>query len=69
MNSIFVGLSNELGALESGLTAKLMGIATAVIFEGIMNLIAVLLTGVLNPTLKNLDLSEDEDLGEHEKSE
>jgi hypothetical protein len=29
VNSIFVGSSNELGAFESGLTAKLMGTVTS----------------------------------------
>ena len=33
VNSIFVGSSNELGAFESGLTAKLMGTVTAVVLE------------------------------------
>jgi hypothetical protein len=32
VNSMFVGSSNELGAFESGVTAKLMGTVTAVVF-------------------------------------
>ncbi|CAM1357797.1 MFS transporter [Tenacibaculum xiamenense] len=67
VNSMFVGSSNELGALESGLTAKLMGTVTAVIFGGTMTLITVVATGIFNPTLRKLDLSKD--LEEHEKSE
>ena len=67
VNSMFVGSSNELGALESGLTAKLMGTVTAVIFGGTMTIITVLLTGIFNPTLRKLDLSED--LEEHEQNE
>jgi len=67
VNSMFVGSSNELGAFESGLTAKLMGTATAVVFGGTMTLITVVVTGVVNPTLRNLDLTKD--LEEHEKSE
>ena len=66
VNSMFVGSSNELGALESGLTAKLMGTVTAVIFGGTMTLITVVATGVWNPTLRKLDLTKD--LEEHEKS-
>jgi hypothetical protein len=31
VNSMFVGSSNELGAFESGVTAKLMGTVTAVV--------------------------------------
>jgi hypothetical protein len=33
VNSMFVGSSNELGAFESGLTAKLMGTVTAVVLR------------------------------------
>ncbi len=59
VNSMFVGSSNELGALESGITAKLMGTVTAVVFGGTMTLITVVTTGILNPTLRKLDLTED----------
>ena len=59
VNSMFVGSSNELGALESGLTAKLMGTVTAVVFGGTMTLITVVTTGIFNPTLRKLDLTED----------
>ena len=59
VNSIFVGSSNELGAFESGLTAKLMGTVTAVVFGGTMTLITVVTTGIFNPTLRKLDLTED----------
>ena len=65
VNSIFVGSSNELGAFESGLTAKLMGTVTAVVFGGSMTLITVLTMGAVNPTLRNLDLTKD--VEEHEK--
>ncbi|WP_420552026.1 MFS transporter [Tenacibaculum aiptasiae] len=67
VNSMFVGSSNELGAFESGLTAKLMGTVTAVVFGGTMTLITVVTTGVLNPTLRKLDLTKD--LEAHEKIE
>lgn len=65
VNSMFVGSSNELGAFESGLTAKLMGTVTAVVFGGTMTLITVLTMGAVNPTLRNLDLTKD--VEEHEK--
>lgn len=67
VNSIFVGSSNELGAFESGLTAKLMGTVTAVVFGGSMTLLVVLFTGAKLPTLRNLDLQKD--LEEHENQE
>ena len=67
VNSMFVGSSNELGAFESGLTAKLMGTVTAVIFGGSMTLITVVSTGALLPSLRKLDLRKD--LEEHELKE
>lgn len=59
VNSIFVGSSNELGAFESGLTAKLMGTVTAVVFGGSMTLIIVLFTGIISPEFRKLDLRKD----------
>ncbi len=61
VNSMFVGSSNELGAFESGLTAKLMGTVTAVVFGGAMTLITVAGTGFALPKLRRLDLREDLD--------
>ncbi|MBP6758134.1 MAG: MFS transporter [Flavobacterium sp.] len=64
VNSIFVGSSNELGAFESGLTAKLMGAVTAVVFGGSMTLLIVVFTGLTLPGFRTLDLQKD--LEEHE---
>jgi len=66
VNSMFVGSSNELGAFESGVTAKLMGTVTAVVFGGTMTLITALTTAVVSPSFRSLDLEED--LAKHEKS-
>ncbi|HZP12047.1 MAG TPA: MFS transporter, partial [Nevskiaceae bacterium] len=41
VNSIFVTTSNELGAFESGVAAKLMGTVPSVIFGGVMTLVTV----------------------------
>jgi MFS family permease len=65
VNSIFVGSSNELGAFESGVTAKLMGTVTAVVFGGSMTLLTVLVTGFVSPTFRKLDLQKD--IEAHEK--
>ena len=65
VNSMFVGSSNELGAFESGVTAKLMGTVTAVVFGGAMTLITVISTGIVSPTFRKLDLQKD--LEAHEK--
>jgi len=59
VNSMFVGSSNELGAFESGVTAKLMGTVTAVLFGGTMTLFTVLTTGIISPTFRKLDLQKD----------
>lgn len=59
VNSMFVGSSNELGAFESGLAAKILGPVLAVVFGGSMTLITVIATGALSPTIRNLDLTED----------
>ena len=67
VNSMFVGSSNELGAFESGVTAKLMGTVTAVVFGGTMTLLTVMTTGIVSPSFRKLDLTKD--LEEHEKED
>ncbi|MCB4798202.1 MFS transporter [Neotamlana laminarinivorans] len=59
VNSMFVGSSNELGAFESGLAAKLLGPVRAVIFGGTMTLLTVTAIGFKNKILRNLDLTKD----------
>lgn len=66
VNSMFVGSSNELGAFESGLAAKLMGTVTSVVFGGTMTLIITSLTGIAFPKFRKLDLQKD--LEEHSRS-
>jgi MFS family permease len=41
VNQIFIGASNEIGAFESGVAARLMGTVPSVIFGGTMTLIVV----------------------------
>ena len=60
VNSIFVGSSNELGAFESGLTAKLMGTVTAVVFGGAITMLTAVSTAFVSPSFRKLDLTEDE---------
>lgn len=59
VNSIFVGSSNELGAFESGITAKWMGAVVAVVFGGSMTLLTVGAAALGFPKLRKLDLKED----------
>ena len=56
INGIFIGSSNELGAFESGLAARLMGLVPSVIFGGTMTLVVVSTTAYLAPKLRKLDL-------------
>lgn len=67
VNSMFVGSSNELGALESGIAARLFGAPLAVIFGGSVTLIIVTIIGVKNKPLSQLDLRQD--IEEHEKED
>jgi MFS family permease len=41
VNGIFVSSSNELGAFESGTTARLMGVVPSAVFGGVMTLLVV----------------------------
>lgn len=61
VNSIFVGSSNELGAFESGLAAKLMGTVASVVFGGSMTLLIVLYTSIKFPKLRKLNLEQEID--------
>jgi hypothetical protein len=54
---VFIGSSNELGALESGVAAGLLGTRRAVWLGGAVTLVVVALTGILAPKLRRLDLA------------
>ena len=54
VNSIFVGSSNELGAFESGVAARLFGAVPAVVLGGSAALAVVGLTARLVPRLRTL---------------
>ncbi|WP_047552222.1 MFS transporter [Methylotenera sp. G11] len=58
INGIFIGSSNELGAFESGTTARLMGLVPSVIFGGLMTLSVVGITSKLAPKLRKLELHQ-----------
>ncbi|MCF8277401.1 MAG: MFS transporter, partial [Flavobacteriales bacterium] len=58
VNSMFVGSSNELGAFESGLAARMIGTVNSVVAGGIITLLTVVGTGVMIPSLRNLDFNE-----------
>lgn len=56
VNSIFIGSSNEIGAFESGVAAKWMGVVPSVVFGGIMTLVVVFIVLFSSPKLRKLNL-------------
>jgi len=66
VNSMFIGSSNEIGAFESGVAARLMGTVASVVFGGGMTMLTVMLTWWKSSELKNLNLS---DLTAHDDEE
>ena len=55
VNNIFIGSSNEIGAFESGVAARLMKVVPSVIFGGVMTLLVVGITAWKAPTLRKLE--------------
>jgi len=55
---LFIGASNELGAFESGLAARLLGTVPSVFLGGLVTLGVTGLVALLAPTLRRLDLRE-----------
>jgi MFS family permease len=53
INTMFIGSSNEIGAFESGLAARLLGLVPSVIFGGCMTLFVVTFTALKNKSLLN----------------
>jgi MFS family permease len=58
INGIFIGSSNEIGAFESGLAARLMGLIPSVIFGGLMTIGVVGVTAKYAPKLRQLELHQ-----------
>ncbi|HET9012591.1 MAG TPA: MFS transporter [Gemmatimonadaceae bacterium] len=54
VNSVFIGSSNELGAFESGVAARLLGAVPAVVLGGTASLLVVAITARLVPRLRQL---------------
>lgn len=58
INGIFIGSSNEIGAFESGVMARLMGLIPSVVFGGLMTLGVVGITAKKAPKLRELELQQ-----------
>ena len=54
VNSFFIGSSNEVGAFESGVAARLLGTVPSVVLGGIMTLVTVALVAWRAPALRRL---------------
>jgi hypothetical protein len=54
VNSVFIGSSNELGAFESGVAARLLGTVPAVVLGGAAALAVVGITSRVVPRLRRL---------------
>jgi hypothetical protein len=58
VNSMFIGSSNEIGAFESGVTAKLFGTVPSVVLGGALTLVVVAVTAWRIPELRKLGKME-----------
>ncbi len=58
VNTIFIGSSNEIGAVESSVAASLLGLVPSVLFGGTVTLVVVGIAYVVAPALRKLDMSE-----------
>jgi MFS family permease len=63
VNQIFIGSSNEIGAFESGVAAKLLGAAPSVVLGGVLTLVVVGATAAGIPALRRLGRIEDARVG------
>jgi MFS family permease len=54
VNQIFIGSSNEIGAFESGVAAKLLGAAQSVVVGGALTILVVVTTGWAVPALRRM---------------
>jgi hypothetical protein len=58
VNAIFIGSSNEIGAFESGVAARLIGTVPAVVLGGMVPVAVVGLIAWRVPSLRRLDRIE-----------
>ena len=58
VNQVFIGSSNEIGAFESGVAARFLGLVPSVVFGGCMTLLVVAGTAWRVPELRKMDRIE-----------
>jgi MFS family permease len=66
VNLAFIGVSNELGEFESGVTAAWLGTELAVIVGGVGSCVVVLVWMLLFPALRRVDRMDVDSLRDHE---
>jgi hypothetical protein len=59
VEAVFIGASNELGAFESGVAAKWLGLSRAIVFGGVATLAIVVIWWLVFPGLRDVDRFED----------
>jgi MFS family permease len=57
-NTMFISSSNELGAVESGVAARLIGTVPSVYFGGAVTLLVVAVIAIRNPALRRMSLGD-----------
>jgi MFS family permease len=60
VNSMFIISSNEIGAFESGLAAKLIGLVPSVVFGGFGTLFVAGMTSILSPKFRRTEVRSDQ---------
>ena len=67
VNQIFIGSSNEIGAFESGVAARLLGAEPSVMFGGFVTIVVVAVIAWWAPELRRLDRIDAPDAGVTER--
>lgn len=62
VSMVFIGTSNELGALESGIAARLIGVVPAVFWGGVATLAVVGITALAAPKLRRLRFDKQQNI-------
>ena len=58
INGIFIGSSNEIGALESGIAASMLGLSASIVFGGVVTLFVVMVSWLMAPKLRHLNMRD-----------
>jgi MFS family permease len=66
VSMVFIGASNEIGALESGMAARLLGVVPSVFWGGVLTLVLVSVTAFAAPKLRRLKFDTQQNVIEDE---